>query len=101
MIHDDEFGSADESFGAVPVSSRQTPQRTETVMLSKLLPQNEHMIDRAIRVVLGVGLISLAFVGPQTLFGWVGLVPLVTGLVGSCPIYALLGVGTCKVPAKT
>ena len=65
-------------------------------MLAKLLPRNEHTIDRALRVVLGLGLLSLVFVGPQTLWGLLGLIPLFTGAVGSCPIYTVLGVKTCK-----
>lgn len=64
-------------------------------MLTRLLPQNEHVVERVIRVVLGVGLIALAFVGPKTPFGWVGVVPLLTGLVGSCPLYTLFGFSTC------
>ena len=66
-------------------------------MLAKIFPHNEHTIERVIRVVAGVLLLSLVFVGPQTLFGLVGLVPLATGLVGSCPIYTLLGVNTCSL----
>ena len=60
---------------------------------------NEGTIDRGIRVVAGLALISLVFVGPQTLWGWIGLVPLLTGLVGWCPGYTLLGVSTC--PRRT
>ncbi len=66
-------------------------------MLTKLMPRNEHIIDRILRVILGIGLLSIVFIGPKTLFGLIGLVPLATGLVGSCPIYTLLGKGTCKV----
>ena len=66
-------------------------------MLVALFPHNEHTIERVIRVVAGVLLLSLVFVGPQTLVGLVGLVPLATGLVGSCPIYTLLGVSTCSL----
>jgi hypothetical protein len=66
-------------------------------MLEKLLPNNEHVIDRIVRVVLGIVLLSLVFFGPQTLWGLVGLVPLITGAIGSCPIYTVLGVGTCPV----
>lgn len=58
--------------------------------------KNEHPIDRAIRVVLGVALLSLVFVGPKTPWGWIGLVPLVTGLAGTCPLYRLLGISTCR-----
>ena len=66
-------------------------------MLATIFPHNEHTTERVIRVVAGVLLLSLVFVGPQTLFGLVGLVPLATGLVGSCPIYTLLGVNTCSL----
>ncbi len=69
--------------------------------MSKLLPANEHVIDRAIRVILGLVLLSLVVVGPHTLWGLVGLVPLLTGLVGSCPLYTLVGISTCKVPPQT
>jgi hypothetical protein len=53
------------------------------------------MWDRAMRVVLGVVVLSLIFWGPKSLWGLVGLLPLVTGLAGSCPLYTLAGVGTC------
>ena len=66
-------------------------------MESKLMPKNEGMVDRVLRVVAGIVLISLVFVGPQTAWGWIGLVPLVTGLVGSCPLYTLLGLRTCPL----
>ena len=56
--------------------------------------RNEGKIDRALRVVLGAALVSLVFVGPQTAWGWVGLVPLLTGLIGNCPVYSLLGLNT-------
>ena len=52
------------------------------------------------RVVLGLGLLTLTFLGPHTPLGYLGLIPLVTGLVGSCPLYSLLGVSTCRVPAN-
>jgi len=65
--------------------------------MSKLLPTNEHTFDRAFRVLLGIALLSLTVVGPQSLWGLVGLVPLVTGLVGTCPIYMALGVSTCRL----
>jgi len=57
--------------------------------------QNEGFIDRAIRIVLGLALLALIFVGPKTLIGLVGLVPLVTGLVGFCPLYRAVGIRTC------
>ena len=64
-------------------------------MANKLFPVNVHRYERTARVLLGVGLISLVFVGPQTPWGWIGVVPLLTGLVGTCPLYTLLGVSTC------
>jgi hypothetical protein len=64
------------------------------------MQRNEGNVDRAVRVVLGLALLSLVFVGPQTLFGLVGLVPLVTGLVGYCPLYQLVGLSTCPAGAR-
>lgn len=60
------------------------------------MTRNEGTIDRVLRVVLGIALLSLVFVGPHTLLGLVGLVPLGTGLVGFCPLYQVLGVSTCR-----
>ncbi len=64
-------------------------------MAGQFFSRNEHKLDRAGRVVLGIGLLSLVFVGPQTYWGLIGLVPLVTGLVGTCPLYSALGISTC------
>jgi Inner membrane protein YgaP-like, transmembrane domain len=68
---------------------------------SKILPKNEGAVDRTLRVVVGVVLLSLVFVGPQTPWGWLGLVPLITGLAGSCPVYTLLGLRTCPMKQPT
>lgn len=68
-------------------------------MLTKLLPTNEGTLDRALRVALGLALLSITVVGPQTLWGLVGIVPLATGLLGSCPLYTLFGLSTCPVDA--
>jgi len=59
--------------------------------------KNEGTIDRALRVVVGLAVLSLVFVGPQTAWGWVGLVPLATGLIGFCPLYSILGINTCSL----
>lgn len=59
------------------------------------MKQNEGFIDRAIRVLVGIGFLSLAFWGPQSVWGYFGLVPLITGLVGYCPAYTLFGISTC------
>ena len=58
--------------------------------------KNVGTVDRVIRIVVGVVLLSLVFVGPQTPWGWIGVVPLVTALVGWCPAYTLFGIKTCK-----
>ena len=70
--------------------------------LSKLLPRNEGTVDRVVRVVLGLGLLSLLAVGPVPgwgLAGLIGVVPLATAALGSCPLYTLFGLSTC--PVKT
>lgn len=59
--------------------------------------KNEGTVDRVLRVILGLGLLSLVFFGPQTAWGWIGVVPLVTGLIGNCPVYSILGISTCKL----
>lgn len=56
---------------------------------------NEGMLDRALRTILGLVLLSLVFIGPQTLWGLIGLIPLLTGLVGFCPVYRIFGLRTC------
>jgi Protein of unknown function (DUF2892) len=50
--------------------------------------------DRILRLIVGAVLISLVFVGPQTQWGWIGIIPIVTALVGWCPAYKLIGLRT-------
>ncbi|MBE9536757.1 MAG: DUF2892 domain-containing protein [Proteobacteria bacterium] len=57
---------------------------------------NESGIERVIRIAVGVVLLSLVAIGPKSLWGLIGIIPLVTGLVGICPIYSILGISTCK-----
>ncbi len=61
-----------------------------------MFKKNEGAVDRVVRIVVGVGLLSLVFVGPQTAWGYIGVVPLATGLLGSCPAYQLFGISTCS-----
>jgi hypothetical protein len=61
------------------------------------MTRNEGTLDRALRIIAGIVLISLVFIGPQTPWGWIGVVPLVTGLVGMCPLYSILGINTCPM----
>jgi len=60
------------------------------------MPKNVGSIDRTLRILVGIGLLSLVFVGPKTLWGLVGLVPLLTGLARFCPAYGLVGASTCS-----
>jgi hypothetical protein len=68
-------------------------------MSKDFLRINEHPVERGLRVALGVALLAMAFVGPKTPWGFLGIVPILTGLSGRCPLYTLLGINTC--PAKS
>ncbi len=57
---------------------------------------NVGTIDRAIRIIVGVVLLALVVVGPQTYWGLIGLIPLATGVLKTCPAYSLVGIKTCK-----
>lgn len=59
-----------------------------------MFKSNIGSIDRLARIVLGLALIALVFVGPKTPWGWVGVVPLLTGLMSSCPIYSIFGISS-------
>ena len=61
---------------------------------------NEGALDRVIRVVVGFALLSLTVVGPQSAWGLVGFVPLVTGVAGFCPLYRMFGIRTRPLPQK-
>ena len=58
--------------------------------------RNEGSFDRFLRVIVGLAILSMVFFGPKTAWGYIGLVPLITGLVGYCPAYQLLGLNTCS-----
>ena len=60
------------------------------------MKQNVGGIDKVIRIVIGLALISLVFIGPQTPWGWIGLIPLATGLINFCPLYPLIGFSSRK-----
>ncbi len=59
--------------------------------------RNEGGLDRLLRIVVGLVLLALVFVGPKTPLGWIGVVPLLTGLVGFCPAYRIFGINTCGI----
>ena len=58
---------------------------------------NEGTIDRVLRVIAGLVLMALAYTGTVGLWGWIGVVPLLTGIVGICPAYAIFGMSTCSM----
>ena len=56
---------------------------------------NAGTIDRALRIIAGLVLIALAATGTVGVWGWIGIVPLLTGIVGVCPAYSIFGISTC------
>ena len=63
-----------------------------------MLKKNEGMIDRTLRVIVGLALLAGFFLMPEAAYRWaflIGIVPLATGLIGTCPLYAMLGINTC------
>ena len=68
--------------------------------MSTLLKQNMGKIDRIIRVIVGALLVGNVFAGLQTPLGWIGLILIVTGLAGTCPIYSLLSINTKNLGEK-
>ena len=61
------------------------------------MTKNEGKTDRILRVITGIILLSLIFIGPQSRWGLIGIVPLATGLLGNCPLYSILGINTCSL----
>ncbi|HEY6001936.1 MAG TPA: DUF2892 domain-containing protein [Anaeromyxobacter sp.] len=59
---------------------------------------NAGAVDRAARILAGIAILSMTMVGPRSLYGLLGGVPLVTGLLGFCPVYQLAGIRTCPPP---
>lgn len=64
------------------------------------MKKNEGKLDRTVRILAGLGLLSLVFIGPQTLWGLIGLVPLLTGALGFCPLYQVFGFNTCPLSSR-
>ncbi len=61
---------------------------------------NEGTLDRSLRVIVGGALVALAATGTVGVWGWIGIVPIATGLIGWCPAYSLLGISTCPMKAR-
>jgi len=68
--------------------------------MANLFKQNTGKVDRIIRVIVGALLVGNVFVGLQTVVGWIGLILIVTGLFGTCPVYSLLGINTKTIGEK-
>jgi hypothetical protein len=62
---------------------------------------NEHPVERVIRVAVGVGLVGMAVMGTIGVWGYIGVVPILTGALGTCPLYTLFGLSTCPVKTRT
>jgi fatty acid desaturase len=65
--------------------------------MRNFLKMNEHPAERAARLLVGVVLVGLAATGVIGAWGYIGMVPILTGLLGSCPIYTLAGISTCPI----
>jgi hypothetical protein len=70
------------------------------VSIDSLFKHNLGMVDRVIRIVLGLLLVGNVYAGLQTPAGWLGLILILTGAFGICPLYALLGINTKSVGEK-
>ena len=68
--------------------------------MRNFLKKNENVVDRVVRIGIGIALLALTVVGPQTAWGLIGLIPLATGIAGWCPAYAILGLSTLKQSPK-
>ena len=68
--------------------------------MTSLFKNNTGKIDRVIRVIVGALLVGNVFTGLQTPVGWVGLILIVTGLFGICPVYSILGINTKTLGEK-
>lgn len=62
-----------------------------------MFKSNVGTIDRMLRVILGVALIAMTLTGTIGIWGWIGVVPLLTAALGSCPLYSVLGLNTCQM----
>jgi len=69
-------------------------------VMASLFNRNTGKVDRIIRVIVGALLVGNVFIGLQTVVGWIGLILIVTGLFGTCPVYSLLGINTKTLEEK-
>ncbi len=64
------------------------------------MSQNVGGIDRTLRIVVGIGLVGATVIGLLPVWGWIGIIPLATGLISWCPLYPLLGLNTCPLKGE-
>jgi hypothetical protein len=67
--------------------------------VKNFLVVTQHPLERVLRVLFGLGVLSLVFMGPKTAWGWLGVFPVFFGVTGLCPLYSLLGISTCPKKA--
>jgi len=68
--------------------------------MNSLFKSNAGKVDRILRIIVGAVLIGNVFTGLQTPIGWLGIILVVTGLFGSCPVYSILGINTKSLGEK-
>jgi hypothetical protein len=86
--------------GSVKFHSMQADIPLARIEETKMFKTNEGSFDRALRVIAGVVLLAMFFMYPNASWRYwtlIGVVPLLTGLMGTCPLYSILGVSTCPV----
>ncbi len=84
-----------------PASAKVSNTGINTFLKGTAMKLNVGGIDRILRIVLGLVLIGLAATGSVGAWGWIGVVPLATGLIGWCPPYAVFGWSTCAMKNKS
>jgi len=65
--------------------------------MEKTMKSNVSGLDKILRIVIGIALVALAITGVIGVWGWIGVVPLLTGLIGKCPAYSIFGISSCPV----
>ena len=77
-----------------------TPHRPSSPTGARPIKSNVGGIDRILRIVIGLALIALTLTGTIGVWGWIGVVPLLTAAMGFCPLYTVLGFSSCPMKAK-
>jgi hypothetical protein len=76
------------------------PDRSSNLIQGEKMKLNVGGIDRILRIVVGLALIGATLAGMLPVWGWIGVVPLLTGIFKFCPAYMLLGMNTCPMEKK-